>query len=976
MKSVRGRWREHVGALTIIVLFFVMLFVPVILSGKFFVLYDASSYSHPLRTIALNTIAHGELPLWTPLIMSGYPLLSMSHIGLAYPLTWGYLFLQGHWAEQIYVLAPYLLAPSFMYCYAREMKRSRVASLLAGLAFGYGGLFVIAYVHNGMLANSLMWLPLVLICLERSRRSGFLPSLLLTTGAYAMSVLTGVGQGFLFVGILALAYALFLSLAMPLDESQSEGEQREEEQREDEKRAPSLLSWARWQPLLTMIVAIMLATGVAAFQIMETARAARRSIRSTLEYGVFSGNSFNFSMLLKSLVAPLAPTVFPFDTSAYVAPIVLLLAVYAVVQALRKRRRDVRIFFWCGAAITGGLLMLGQFLPFYWLLHYLPLINLFRAPARHAFEWTFAISILSAYGWDNLSRHFASRADRKAPPARQWQYVLTGLLALSLIIAALWWRQAGSFSETFHESTHLFWKSAFTILLVVIIRQGWKMASSRTSAAILVGALMLGCFIEPCIVITKWWWPITKTSDRFTNASRLTRYLQDFPPEQNRVYTRVGPFEMEYEGRPALDPPNITALYALQNVAGYEPLIMERYSRALGNVGFDATGPRWGYAPDRTLFTDRSHVLDLLNNRFVAFYARSFSPGQYLEKDGIRFSVADEALALKPGTRKTLMAVEAAGDTLALVTTLANAGQAVNGERVAQLRVFTTDGRIIERELRAGNDTAEWAHERANVRDAIRHSLAPIFDSAPGDANNSFPSHRYWSRTPLGERLRIDRVEIINTTLDMELLVSKASVYDSANSISLPLERFVDVDDDFDVNRWRSVYHQEGVRLFRNERCLPRLWLVGEAEAVDGEEALRRIQGKGAQSFDPRRVALLEVAPNELPRLSPNADLTGSVAKLVSYSSNRIVMETAADAPAVLVVSEMNYPGWVATVDGAHTPIYSTDFLLRGIALTAGAHRIEMHYAAPAARIGTFISIFTLAVIASLAVYARRNQIR
>jgi hypothetical protein len=34
----------------------------------------------------------------------------------------------------------------------------------------------------------------------------------------------------------------------------------------------------------------------------------------------------------------------------------------------------------------------------------------------------------------------------------------------------------------------------------------------------------------------------------------------------------------------------------------------------------------------------------------------------------------------------------------------------------------------------------------------------------------------------------------------------------------------------------------------------------------------------------------------------------------------------------VLVLSEINYPGWVATIDGAKAPIDATDFLLRGCA--------------------------------------------
>ena len=53
--------------------------------------------------------------------MSGYPLLSMAQIGIGYPLTWGYLFLPGPLAEQIYNLAPYILFPVFTYAYAESL---------------------------------------------------------------------------------------------------------------------------------------------------------------------------------------------------------------------------------------------------------------------------------------------------------------------------------------------------------------------------------------------------------------------------------------------------------------------------------------------------------------------------------------------------------------------------------------------------------------------------------------------------------------------------------------------------------------------------------------------------------------------------------------------------------------------------------------------------------------------------------------
>src|SRR5688572_33488246 len=82
----------------------------------------------------------------------------MGQIALGYPLSWGYLFLPGYKAEVIYALAPFLLAPVFTYFYARQLGRSVLASLLAGLAFGYGGMMAGMLSNSGYTTNSVMWM--------------------------------------------------------------------------------------------------------------------------------------------------------------------------------------------------------------------------------------------------------------------------------------------------------------------------------------------------------------------------------------------------------------------------------------------------------------------------------------------------------------------------------------------------------------------------------------------------------------------------------------------------------------------------------------------------------------------------------------------------------------------------------------------------------------------------------------------------
>src|SRR5262245_63099851 len=118
----------------------------------------------------------------------------MAQNGLAYPLTWVYLFLPSQWAEQINVLAPFLLSPIFTYLYVRALGKSRLAGILAGLCFGYGG-FMASGVTNGLMTNAVVGLPVILIPILKVSDGRFIPCLLWAFVAYLVSVFDGTGQG-------------------------------------------------------------------------------------------------------------------------------------------------------------------------------------------------------------------------------------------------------------------------------------------------------------------------------------------------------------------------------------------------------------------------------------------------------------------------------------------------------------------------------------------------------------------------------------------------------------------------------------------------------------------------------------------------------------------------------------------------------------------------------------------------------------
>ena len=958
MKRTWQEWwqrrRLDAAAIGAIALFFLCFFHNVIFGGRFIIAGDAMYYSYPLRSVAWQMIKQGQLPLWTPYVLSGYPLLSMSQVAIGYPLTWIYLFVSGPWAEQFYVLAPFLLTPIFTYAYTREIGRSRLASLSAALAFAYGGMMCSFIANSGMLTNGLMWTPLVLLFIDRAQRSDFKRCLLWAATAYSLSVLAGHGQSYVYVGMLAVAYGLFLSL------------------RSIFAGPRNYLSWENWRPAAVAVACLFVAAGVAAFQLLESLRAARRSIRSALSYTAFGEGSFTLREAGLSIGAPLYHYI---DTSAYVAPIAVTCAVVAIYATVRRRYGDPRVWFWLAVAVLAFLLMLGVSTPLFRVVFRIPVLNQFRVPSRHTFEWSLAVSLLAAYGWDYLAMRLEGRCRRR------FNFIIAGLLSIAtLVMALLWWRATQARPDpnpniytALSEPVYWLWKLVYTVLVLALAWFVLRFGRSHWRSVALVLVMGFGFYVEQYATISCWWGGLLSLpAARFQLISPTTQYLQKFPATENRVYTRSGLFAEEFIAQPRLEAPNLTALYGLHNLAGMEPLILERYSRALGGVGPDSVTPRPGFNSNDDLFEARSHVFDILNTTHVVSF-ENLKP--YIEpmvyKDNVTLSDFDLRMDVPPGATVKLTGAPAPRDQLALVSTLANSIDVAQGEVVARIKLLNHDGQSSELSLRAGIETAEWAHERPDVKAVIKHQLAPAYAGYPGDDANTFMAYRYWARLPLQGRPWVKQIEITNVLPHATLILAKATLYDTAGNNSTTLAR------DPKSDSWSTVYNNDKVTILHNSRACPRAWLVAEAVAVTGEEALKRIKGESEVNFDPRRTVLLEMAAASMPQLPGGELARDSTARIVTYEPNRLQIDTNAATPSVLVVSEIVYPGWEATIDGQSTRILTADYILRGVSLPAGKHTVEMRYRAPAARNGAIISVISLGLLLglSLTVYLKKGDL-
>jgi len=143
-----------------------------------------------------------------------------------------------------------------------------------------------------------------------------------------------------------------------------------------------------------------------------------------------------------------------------------------------------------------------------------------------------------------------------------------------------------------------------------------------------------------------------------------------------------------------------------------------------------------------------------------------------------------------------------------------------------------------------------------------------------------------------------------------------------------------------------------------NADALPRAYLTGRHRVMSRAEAIRHV-AKGDVDF--RRVVLLEESPG-----IAGSDFDLLPAALTEYTPERVVVETKAPAPALLVLSDSHYPGWRVRVDGEEREILLANGLYRAVAVGAGVHRVVFEYRPTSFRVGVALSLLSLAALVAV----------
>ena len=163
---------------------------------------------------------------------------------------------------------------------------------------------------------------------------------------------------------------------------------------------------------------------------------------------------------------------------------------------------------------------------------------------------------------------------------------------------------------------------------------------------------------------------------------------------------------------------------------------------------------------------------------------------------------------------------------------------------------------------------------------------------------------------------------------------------------------------------YRPVYDRE-ILIYENLTLLPRAFLVDRAEVVTADAALAAITHR---DFNPRAAVLLE--ERSAPALTGGGGgATIGTAEVKRLTSNTVVVDVMAAGPAYLVLSEMNYPGWHARLDGRDVPVYQANYLFRAVHVPAGAHTVAFSFMPASYRLAVGGSLMALAVVVGCLVW-------
>jgi hypothetical protein len=167
--------------------------------------------------------------------------------------------------------------------------------------------------------------------------------------------------------------------------------------------------------------------------------------------------------------------------------------------------------------------------------------------------------------------------------------------------------------------------------------------------------------------------------------------------------------------------------------------------------------------------------------------------------------------------------------------------------------------------------------------------------------------------------------------------------------------------------------HSSDAQVWQNPSCLPRAFVAIHPVFAEGDEAA--LQAISAGDFEFQRRAVITLNKESDFRGSQTGGLPPRLipAEIEEYSPHSVKITAESPGEGWLVLSDLYYPGWRATVDGSAAEIYPGNYMCRAVRLTQGKHTVVFHYFPWTFYLGVCLAAAALIVIIAVMVSGGRE---
>lgn len=518
--------------------------------------FENSLVTDPIRQqylwkeLVISQFKQGQLPLWNPYNFSGYPLLANFQSAAFYPINLIMFVLPFEYGWTALIISQPILGFIFMFLYLRNLKVSKIGSMIGSIAFSFSGFFV-SWLEWGNIASTALWLPLALLSIDKlfekknslNYKNLWIPTLLLSL---CFSFFAGYLQIFFYLYLVVIGYFLFRAL-------------------ESKNKVKFILLFFAINVLFALITSIQ---WIPTLQLIDLSARSVDQVSTDVE---------GWFIPWQNIVQFVAPDFFGNPATlnywgvwnygefiGYIGILPLILAL----SALFFVRSKIAIFYKI-VLFLGIIFAFPSFVSNIPFLLNIPFISSSQ-PTRLIFVIDFALVVLSAFGFDYLRE--------------KSKKIFVPLSILVLIILSLWIyvKVNNIFPEFMRQSaenlavsysnlrlpTLIFIATSILFLIEIFLA---KKTKNKIYPKILIFLIVIIFLFD-----------IFRFAYKYTVFSEK-EYLYPSTKSLEYLENQKGQFRiMETDSR--ILPPNFSTSYRIQSVDGYDPLYLMRYGELVAAI--------------------------------------------------------------------------------------------------------------------------------------------------------------------------------------------------------------------------------------------------------------------------------------------------------------------------------------------------------------------------------------------------------